>query len=241
MLGCVSLAAAFTSRWNRLTASGDFVAVAGSIFEATIRFIRCVLGLVDLAHAPLAELVQHHVVADDQPARLALVNRLRLEPGQPLARNSSCANCLPLCGRRSTGRLLNKCVEFVAAQQAAAGQRIAELGQRHNCLGCILTVRRRLGRAVLVWTRATVSARTLERPPWNDWDPSLPLRAAARGSREVPHRSGFSSPRTTTRSLTVVREVHHIVGSDRHFARLASVRDVECHQLAQGSCATCSC
>ena len=75
MFGCESLAAASTSRWNRLTASGDLVDRRRQHLEGHHPLHPPVLGLVDLAHAALAELVQDHVVAHHQPAGLALVDR----------------------------------------------------------------------------------------------------------------------------------------------------------------------
>ena len=63
------------------------------------------LGLQDHAHAALAQLVQHHILAEDQPLGLALVDGLGLVLGELALLDSAWASCWTSLGRLSGGRL----------------------------------------------------------------------------------------------------------------------------------------
>ena len=105
MLGCESLAAASTSRWNRSTAPGCFMAAEERTLIATSAFHPPVLGLQHHAHAAFAQLVQHDVLAEDQPLGLALVDGLGLVLGELALLDEDLGELLdilgPLLGRQA--------------------------------------------------------------------------------------------------------------------------------------------
>ena len=86
---------------------------------------------VDLAHAALAQLVQHHVVADDQAARLALVDGLHLKPGQSFAAEKFLRELLAVSGTPIRGQAGQERVQLGLIHHTALGQYLRQLVHRY--------------------------------------------------------------------------------------------------------------
>ena len=104
MLGCLSRPAASTSRWNR--SDGRLVAGEGrrQDLQRHDPAQPAVPGLEDHAHAALAELVEDQVVADQEPAALALVERGGLVGGQSPGLLEGAGQAEDALGRRAPRR-----------------------------------------------------------------------------------------------------------------------------------------
>ena len=93
-----------------------------------------VLRLVHLAHAPGADLLQDHVLAEDQAPRLPLVECRCLVSGEPLRLDELPRKALNVLRASLGGQALLKRRELFRREKAASGQILDELfqGDRHR-------------------------------------------------------------------------------------------------------------
>ena len=130
MLGCASLAAASTSRWNRSTAPACFMAAEERTLIATRRSIRRCWAFKHHAHAAFAQLVQHDVFAEDQPLGLALVDGLGLVLGQLAVLDEGLGELLDILGPLVGREAVLERGDFGRRHQPALGQPLDELLDR---------------------------------------------------------------------------------------------------------------
>ena len=100
-VGVTQCAAAWASRWNRSTANLSIVNEGGSTLSADDPVHPPVPGLEHQAHAAGPDLVEDHVVADDQPFGLALEDGRGLVGGQPRLGPARGREPRPLTGGQS--------------------------------------------------------------------------------------------------------------------------------------------
>jgi len=93
-----------------------------------------VVGLVDIAHAALAELLQDEVVADHEPPSLALIDGLGPEPGELAVPDEGLGQILAGLGSFLWRQRLEEGVDLLGGHRAAFPQRLEELIQ-DNCHG----------------------------------------------------------------------------------------------------------
>jgi len=87
-------------------------------------------GLEDLPHAAPPQLVQHHVVAQDQPARLASINRLGLEPRQAALAMQQLGQIVSRLRLLAGGQVVQDRLQLIFAQQSGGQQIFDELIER---------------------------------------------------------------------------------------------------------------